>query len=84
MIAFTMVVLLILLGLSVPVSVALAFLGFAIDSLFSPMPLTLAMGEIVWSASSDFLLASVPLFVLLGEILLRSGIADRLYGSMVQ
>ena len=42
------------------------------------------MGEIVWSASSNFLLVSVPLFILLGEILLRSGIADRLYASMSQ
>ena len=84
MIPFTMVLLLVFLALSVPVGVSLGFLGVAVDSLFSPMPLTLALGEIVWSASSDFLLASVPLFVLLGEILLRSGIADRLYASMVQ
>ena len=38
----------------------------------------------MWSASSNFLLVSVPLFILLGEILLRSGIADRLYASMSQ
>jgi len=40
------------------------------------------MGEVIWSASTNAILVSVPLFVLLGEILLRSGMADRLYGSM--
>src|SRR5690606_2948087 len=38
--------------------------------------------EVSWPAASNFLLVSVPFFVLLGEILLRSGIADRLYDSM--
>jgi tripartite ATP-independent transporter DctM subunit len=42
------------------------------------------MGEIVWGASSNFILVSVPLFILLGEIMLRSGMADRLYQSMSQ
>jgi tripartite ATP-independent transporter DctM subunit len=42
------------------------------------------MGEVVWAASSNFILVSVPLFILLGEIMLRSGMADRLYQSMSQ
>jgi C4-dicarboxylate transporter, DctM subunit len=42
------------------------------------------MGEIVWAASSNFILVSVPLFILLGEILLRSGMADKLYQSVSQ
>jgi tripartite ATP-independent transporter DctM subunit len=76
--------LLILLGLSLPVAAALAFLALGLARLYTSIPLHLAMGEIVWSASTNFLLVSVPLFVLLGEILLRSGIADRLYASMSQ
>jgi tripartite ATP-independent transporter DctM subunit len=48
------------------------------------MPLSLAMGEIAWSAGRDFLLVSIPMFVLLGEILLRSGVAERMYGAMVK
>ena len=76
--------LLVLLGLSLPVAAALAFLALGLGQLFTTIPLQLAMGEIVWSASTNFLLVSVPLFVLLGEILLRSGIADRLYASMSQ
>jgi C4-dicarboxylate transporter, DctM subunit len=84
MVPVSLLLLLVLLALSLPVAVALGFLGFGLDQIYSPMPLHLAMGEIVWSASSNFLLVAVPLYVLLGEILLRSGIAERLYGAMSQ
>ncbi|MDX6750414.1 TRAP transporter large permease [Geminicoccaceae bacterium 1502E] len=82
MVQTSLLLLLALLGLSLPVAAALMILALGLDQIFTPIPLYLAIGEIVWSASSNFLLVSVPLFVLLGEILLRSGIADRLYGSM--
>jgi C4-dicarboxylate transporter, DctM subunit len=74
--------LIVLLGLSIPVGAALLLLALSLGAAFSPMPIYLAMGEVIWSASTNFLLVSVPLFVLLGEILLRSGMADRLYSSM--
>ena len=74
--------LLLLLGLSLPVAAALLVLALVLGQLYSVLPIHLALGEVVWSASSNFLLVSVPLFVLLGEILLRSGMADRLYASM--
>jgi C4-dicarboxylate transporter DctM subunit len=74
--------LILLLGLSIPVAAALLLLALSLGAAFSPMPIYLAMGEVVWSASTNALLVSVPLFVLLGEILLRSGMADRLYSSM--
>lgn len=82
MVPTSLALLLLLLGLSLPVAAALLILALALAQLFSVLPVHLAMGEIVWSASSNFLLVSVPLFILLGEILLRSGIADRLYASM--
>ncbi|HEX2556159.1 MAG TPA: TRAP transporter large permease [Microvirga sp.] len=82
MVSVSLGLLLLLLGLSIPVAAALIMLALALGQLFSMLPVHLAMGEVVWSASSNFLLVSVPLFVLLGEILLRSGMADRLYSSM--
>ena len=84
MVPTSLALLLLLLGLSLLVAAALLILALALAQLFSVLPVHLAMGEIVWSASSNFLLVSVPLFILLGEILLRSGIADRLYASMSQ
>lgn len=82
MVPTSLLLLLALLALSLPVAAALAFVALGLDQFFSPMALSRAMGEIVWSASSNFLLVAVPLFVLLGEILLRSGIAERLYRAM--
>jgi tripartite ATP-independent transporter DctM subunit len=36
-----------------------------------------------WATSNNFLLVAIPFFVLLGEILLRSGMAERMYGALV-
>jgi C4-dicarboxylate transporter, DctM subunit len=41
------------------------------------------MGEMAWATSNNFLLVAIPFFVLLGEILLRSGIAERMYNALV-
>ena len=40
------------------------------------------MGDIVWNASSEYILIAIPMFVMLGEILLRSGIAHRVYAAI--
>jgi C4-dicarboxylate transporter DctM subunit len=81
-IAVTLAILLALLIMSVPVAAALIILGLSIGELFSDFPLYRAMGEITWSASTDFLLLSIPLFVMLGEILLRAGIAEKTYNAL--
>ncbi|MFP5404826.1 MAG: TRAP transporter large permease [Gammaproteobacteria bacterium] len=82
MIATALVLLLVLLGLSIPVGAALGVLGLILDPLYSMLPLTRAIGEVSWSTSNDFLLVAIPLFIMLGEILLRSGLADRMYNAM--
>jgi tripartite ATP-independent transporter DctM subunit len=74
--------LLLILASSVPVAAGLILLGLALDHLYSFLPLRLAMGEISWSVSTNFILFAIPLFILLGEILLRSGIAERMYAAM--
>jgi C4-dicarboxylate transporter, DctM subunit len=76
-------ILIVLLALAVPVAAALGFLGIALAELYSRLPLTLAMGEVAWATSNNFLLVAIPFFVLLGEILLRSGIAERMYNALV-
>jgi C4-dicarboxylate transporter DctM subunit len=82
-IATTLVVLLVLMALAIPVAAALGVLGLILEGFYSQLPLVRAMGEVAWSASNEFLLVSVPLFILLGEILLRSGFAERMYGSLI-
>jgi C4-dicarboxylate transporter, DctM subunit len=78
-----LLVLLVLLALAVPVAAALGFLGLALSEVYSKLPLSLAIGEVAWATSNNFLLVAIPFFVLLGEILLRSGIAERMYNALV-
>lgn len=84
MLASALISLLILLAISVPIAAVMGVLGLALNQFFSPMPLYLAMGEILWNASSEYILIAIPLFVMLGEILLRSGIAERVYNAIAQ
>ena len=79
----SLAILLGLLALAVPVAAVLGFLGLALSLLYSKLPLSLAIGEMAWATSNNFLLVAIPFFVLLGEILLRSGIAERMYSALV-
>jgi tripartite ATP-independent transporter DctM subunit len=71
-----------LISLSVPIAAVMGILALALAALYSPMPLYLAIGDIFWTNSIDFILIAVPLFILMGEILLRAGIAERMYGAL--
>ena len=82
MIAVSLIILLVLLGLSIPVGAALGLLGLILDPLYSMLPLTRAIGEISWGTSTEFLMVAIPLFILLGEILLHSGMAEKMYNAM--
>ncbi|MEZ5628291.1 MAG: TRAP transporter large permease [Rhodocyclaceae bacterium] len=84
MIATSLLILMGLMLLAVPVAASLGLLGVALDKAFGFLPLTRAAGEIAWTASTEFLLVCLPLFILLGEILLRSGIAERMYEALVK
>ena len=75
-------ILLLFLFLSVPVASTIAGVGIVVGAFFSDYPIFEAVGEITWSVSTDFLLLSIPLFVLLGEILLHSGIAKGVYFAL--
>jgi tripartite ATP-independent transporter DctM subunit len=46
------------------------------------MPFINSIAPVVWGVHNDNLLTSVPLFILMGELLLRSGIADRMFGAL--
>ncbi len=84
MLATALLLLLFMLAVSVPVAAVMGVLGIALDNMFSFMPLQRAMGEILWNSSSEYILIAVPLFVMLGEILLRAGIAERVYNAIAQ
>ena len=82
MIATAFLLLLGLLALSVPVGAVLGVMGLALGEIYSQLPLWLAAGQVSWNANSSFTLFALPLFVLLGQILLRAGIAERMYTAL--
>src|SRR5690606_29327884 len=67
---------------SLYVGAAIGILGVTLSSLYSPLPLLRGLGEMTWGASSDFTLVAIPMFILMGEMLLRSGLADSMYNAL--
>lgn len=82
MISTALITLLILMGLAIPVAASMGVLGMVLAELFAFLPVTKAAGEIAWSSSNEFLLVALPMFILLGELLLRSGLAERMYSAL--
>ena len=71
-----------LMALSIPVGIVLFILGVGVGEFYSAFPLLRGLGQVVWSSSSSSTLIAVPLFVLLGEILVRGGVAARTYAAL--
>ena len=76
--------LLVLVLSAVPVAAVLGILTFVLDEVAMEGRLTPAVAEIHWENSKNFILVAVPMFILLGEIMLRAGIARRMYGAVIQ
>ncbi|GGB17619.1 TRAP transporter large permease [Allosediminivita pacifica] len=74
--------LLILLMLGLHVASALILLAFGADQLLSNGMMVASIGSIAWDKMNDFTLVAIPLFVMLGEILIRGGVADQLYSAL--
>ncbi|KGF32680.1 TRAP transporter large permease [Oligella urethralis] len=70
------------LALGVWVSVALFLTGIVGILLFSNAPLSNVLATNVWSSSSEWSLAALPLFIWMGEILFRSRIAGDLFNGL--
>ena len=69
-------------GAGIYVAAALGALGLIIGFAFSDRPFWMFLGQTVWAPSSSFVLVAVPLFLLMGEILLRAGLSERLYRAL--
>jgi len=82
MIGVAFIVLIVLMLLSIPIAATLMGLGLFLSETYSHFPLHRALGEVLWSASDSFLLIAIPLFILLGELLVRSGIARMTYQAL--
>lgn len=82
MIAFAFVGLMVLVFLAIPVAAVMGVLGLTLNFVFTDIPLWRAMGEISWGAFTEYTLLAVPLYILLGELFLRTGIAEEMYTAL--
>jgi C4-dicarboxylate transporter DctM subunit len=80
--ALTLGLLLLFVFVGIPVAAALGLLGISLDAIYMDSRLVRGLGEFVWERGKDPLLVAIPMFVLLGEIILRAGIARRMYDAL--
>ncbi|MCK6452310.1 MAG: TRAP transporter large permease subunit, partial [Alphaproteobacteria bacterium] len=76
----------VVLGVSLTAGVAIGsamgLVGLVGISLIGGVRLWPTIGDIVWNTANSFVLVAVPLFVLMGEIILRSGVSKRFYSGL--
>ncbi len=83
MLTKTLLILLALIAIAVPIAASLGWLGLILQW-DAGIPLWRALGDTAWQNGTDFLLVAIPLFIMLGEILLRAGITERMYEGIVK
>ena len=71
-----------LLGLGVWVGFALTLTGALGMLLFSNAPIGPIMATTLWGHSHSWALAALPLFILMGEILLRSRLSEHMFKGL--
>ena len=71
-----------LMFLGLHVAVALFLIGILGAYLYLGMPIVDALGTQVWGNTDNFVLLAVPLFVLLGELLVQGGATERMYRAL--
>jgi tripartite ATP-independent transporter DctM subunit len=71
-------------GAGIYIAAALGILGIIAGFAFSDRPFWNFIGQMVWGPTTNFVLVAVPLFLLMGEIMLRAGLSDKLYRSLNQ
>ena len=78
------VVLICLLVFGVAIGTAMGLVGILGITLIGGVQLWSTLGDIVWNTTNSFTLVAVPLFVLMGEIILRSGISKHFYAGLAR
>ncbi len=84
MVGWIVAVLIVLILAAVPVAAVLGLLSMGLDEAYMGGRLSRAMGEFIWDKQKEFILVAIPMFILLGEIMLRAGVARRMYNAVAQ
>ena len=72
----------VLLLSGVPIGAALGLTGLIGISLNGGTHLWQSLGDVLWNGTNSFTLVAIPLFVLMGEIILRTGVSRRFYSAL--
>jgi tripartite ATP-independent transporter DctM subunit len=78
--AFSLLV--VLVGISLPVAVALGLMAYVLSERYAFFPMAGAIGELAWNSSNDFILIAAPMFIMMGELMHRSGMSERLFAAL--
>lgn len=65
-----------------PIAIALgiaALTGVAVQHGFDLLP---TIGDIIWNTSNSFTLVAIPMFILMGEVIMQTGVARRFYRGL--
>jgi C4-dicarboxylate transporter DctM subunit len=81
-VALGFALLIVLMSLGLHVAFVMFILSLVGAVVYLGLPAALEYGTQYWSANNNFVLVSVPLFILLGELLVRGGFTDKMYSSL--
>ncbi|MBN8413810.1 TRAP transporter large permease [Halomonas cupida] len=80
LLGFALMITMMAVGIHVAVAI---FVTAALGALlYLGTPLLYSFGDLLWGTLNDFILTAIPLFILLGELLLRAGITERMYSAL--
>ncbi len=71
-----------LLVFGVAIGAVMGIVGVLGVTVVSGTALWQSLGDIVWNTTNSFTLVAVPLFVLMGEIIVRTGVSGRFYAGL--
>lgn len=71
-----------ILLIGIPIGVVMVALGTVGGVMAFGLPFMQSIGNVVWGVQNENIMTAVPLFILMGELLLRAGIADKMYGAL--
>jgi C4-dicarboxylate transporter DctM subunit len=77
---FSLLTVMIVFGL--PIAAVMGFVGLVGITLLRGTLLWPSLADVIWNTVNSFTLTAIPMFVLMGEIILRSGAAKRFYQGL--
>lgn len=71
-----------LMGVGCPIAIALGMAAIAGIAMRHGADLLPTIGDIVWNTGNSFTLVAIPMFILMGEIILNTGVSRRFYRGL--